>query len=570
EEVDDREKLEHRVTEIFLRDRIASSLGLQQLDLFLGRILNTLYQQSHELPAENLRLLLNYDPKKAVTPIYPVKKDLLDIIHLGNKGLNLVKLRGFGMPVPPGFIISTEVFRCREIVDNYPPAKKNFDDQVALEVAAVEKLARKTFGDPNNPLLFSVRSGSSISQPGMMDTFLDVGINETIVLGMITQTGNVWFGWDTYRRFLQSYGMAFGLLRNDFDGIIDDFKQRLGVPFKKDFTGQQMRDITLAYKALIQDSGIEIELSPISQLHVAIQKVFDSWKTPKAETYRRIMGISDDWGTAVTVQAMVFGNFSSESGAGVFFTHNPRWSGDMLTLWGDFSPGNQGEDVVSGLVSTYPISIKQAEIENRQKDTPLEISFPAIYQTMRDWANDLFYERHWSPQEMEFTFESPDTEDLYCLQTRDMVIRERKKVYSFDTAQEKHVKFLGHGIGVSGGAMTGRIVFTLEEIQHWRKAEPETSLIIVRGDTVPDDIREIHEADGLLTARGGSTSHAAIVAHRLGKTCVVGCANMVCMERQRTCSFNKEFLKSGDWVSIDGLEGSVYPGQMKIRKVESS
>ncbi|MFH1933788.1 MAG: PEP/pyruvate-binding domain-containing protein [Pseudomonadota bacterium] len=570
EEVDDREKLEHRVTEIFLRDRIASSLGLQQLDLFLGRILNTLYQQSHELPAENLRLLLNYDPKKAVTPIYPVKKDLLDIIHLGNKGLNLVKLRGFGMPVPPGFIISTEVFRCREIVDNYPPAKKNFDDQVALEVAAVEKLARKTFGDPNNPLLFSVRSGSSISQPGMMDTFLDVGINETIVLGMITQTGNVWFGWDTYRRFLQSYGMAFGLLRNDFDAIIDDFKQRLGVPYKKDFTGQQMRDITLAYKALIQDSGIEIELSPISQLHVAIQKVFDSWKTPKAETYRRIMGISDDWGTAVTVQAMVFGNFSSESGAGVFFTHNPRWSGDMLTLWGDFSPGNQGEDVVSGLVSTYPISIKQAEIENRQKDTSLEISFPAIYQTMRDWANDLFYERHWSPQEMEFTFESPDTEDLYCLQTRDMVIRERKKVYSFDTAQEKHVKFLGHGIGVSGGAMTGRIVFTLEEIQHWRKAEPETSLIIVRGDTVPDDIREIHEADGLLTARGGSTSHAAIVAHRLGKTCVVGCANMVCMERQRTCSFNKELLKSGDWVSIDGLEGSVYPGQMKIRKVESS
>jgi pyruvate,orthophosphate dikinase len=439
-----------------------------------------------------------------------------------------------------------------------------------LEVAAVEKLARKTFGDPNNPLLFSVRSGSSISQPGMMDTFLDVGINEEIVLGMVARTGNEWFGWDTYRRFLQSYGMAFGLLRDDFDAIIDDFKQRLGVPFKKDFAGLQMKAITMAYKSLIQDSGIEIELSPFGQLHVAIQKVFDSWKTPKAETYRRIMSISDDWGTAVTVQAMVFGNFSSESGAGVFFTHNPRWSGDMVTLWGDFSPGNQGEDVVSGLVSTYPVSIKQAEIENRPKDTALETSFPAIYQTMSDWANDLFYERHWSPQEMEFTFESPDTEDLYCLQTRDMVIRERTKAYSFDMAQEKHVKFLGHGIGVSGGAMTGRIVFTLEEIQRWRKAEPDTSLIIVRGDTVPDDIREIHEADGLLTARGGSTSHAAIVAHRLGKTCVVGCSNLVCMERQRTCSFNQEFLKSGDWVSIDGLEGSVYSGKMKIRKVESS
>ena len=158
----------------------------------------------------------------------------------------------------------------------------------------------------------------------MMDTFLDVGIDETIVLGLAAQTGNEWFGWDTYRRFLQSYGMAFGLLRDDFDAIIDDFKQRLGVPYKKDFTGQQMMDITLTYKSLIQENGIEIESSPFAQLHVAIQKVFDSWHTKKAETYRRIMGISDDWGTAVTVQAMVFGNFSRESGAGVFFTHNPR------------------------------------------------------------------------------------------------------------------------------------------------------------------------------------------------------------------------------------------------------
>jgi pyruvate,orthophosphate dikinase len=280
------------------------------------------------------------------------------------------------------------------------------------------------------------------------------------------------------------------------------------------------------------------------------------------------MGISDDWGTAITVQAMVFGNFSRESGAGVFFTHNPRWSGDMLTLWGDFTPWNQGEDVVSGLVRTYPISIKQAEIENRESDTSLETLFPEIYKTIRNWSKDLVYERQWSPQEMEFTFESPDTKDLYCLQTRDMVMRERKKAYSFDSAQEKPVKFLGHGIGVSGGAMTGRIVFSLEEIQHWRKTEPETSLIIVRGDTVPDDIKEINEADGLLTARGGSTSHAAIVAHRLGKTCVVGCANLVCWERQRACSLNQKSLKSGDWVSIDGLEGSVYSGQMKIKMME--
>jgi pyruvate,orthophosphate dikinase len=402
----------------------------------------------------------------------------------------------------------------------------------------------------------------------MMDTFLDVGINEEIIRGLVARTGNEWFGWDTYRRFLQSYGMSFGLSRDDFDAIIDDFKNRLGVQFKKDFTGRQMKDITLAYESLIEGNGIAIERSPVGQLHVAIWKVFDSWQASKAEAYRNIMGISDDWGTAVTVQAMVFGNFSREAGAGVFFTHNPRWSGDMLTLWGDFTPGNQGEDVVAGLVRTHPISIKQAEIENRRSEMTLETRFPDIYKTMRKWAKDLVYERKWSPQEMEFTFEGPDMEGLYCLQTRDMVMRERKKVYSFDTDEQKNAKFLGHGIGVSGGAMSGRVVFSLDEIRHWRQAEPETSLIIVRGDTVPDDIREIYEADGLLTARGGSTSHAAIVAHRLDKTCVVGCGDLVCMERESSCSLSQEFLKSGDWVSIDGLEWSVYSGRMKIREVE--
>ncbi|MBW1887379.1 MAG: pyruvate, phosphate dikinase, partial [Deltaproteobacteria bacterium] len=565
---EDREKLVHMATEIFLRDRIASSLGLQQLDLFLSRILNTLYRQSHELPKERLRLLLSYDPQKVVTPINPAKKGISDIIHLGNKGLNLVRMKGLGLPIPPGFIITTEVFRCRELVNHYPPANKNFREQVALEVGALEQLAGKRLGDPYNPLLLSVRSGSSISQPGMMNTFLDVGINEKIVQGMAANTGNEWFSWDTYRRFLQSYGMAFGLLRDDFDAIIDEFKQRSGIPYKKDFIGQQMKDVALAYKSLIQDSGVEIEESPFEQLHIAIREVFDSWHASKAETYRKIMGISDDWGTAVTVQAMVFGNFSQRSGSGVFFTHNPRWPGDMLTLWGDFTPGNQGEDVVSGLVRTHPISKKQAEIENRDSETTLETRFPGIYQAMRKWAKELVYEREWSPQEMEFTFEAPNVKDLYCLQTRDMVMRERKKVYSFDIAPGTPVDFLGHGIGVSGGAMRGKIVFSIEEIRRWRKKEPETSLILIRGDTVPDDIREIHEADGLLTARGGSTSHAAITAHRLGKTCVVGCADLVCKEKESACAFNQKVLQSGDWISIDGLEGSVYAGQMKIREME--
>ncbi len=280
------------------------------------------------------------------------------------------------------------------------------------------------------------------------------------------------------------------------------------------------------------------------------------------------MGISDDWGTAVTVQAMVFGNLSRKSGAGVFFTHSPRWPGNTLVLWGDFTLGNQGEDVVSGLVRTLPISRKQAKIESRQSDTTLEALFPEIYHGVREWAKELVYKRKWSPQELEFTFEGPDTKDLYCLQTRNMVMRERKKVCSFDVTQRTSANFLGHGIGVSGGAMTGRVVFSLEEIRHWRKAEPGTSLVFIRNDTVPDDIKEVYEADGLLTARGGSTSHAAIVAHRLGKTCVVGCADLVCKEKERTCSLDKTVLKSGDWISIDGLEGSIYSGQMKIKEIE--
>ncbi len=568
EAVGDEEKMVHRVTEVFLRDRIAASLGLQQLDLFLGHILHTLYQQSNKLPKEDLRLLLSYDPLKALTSMDKVKKGVLDIIHLGNKGLNLVKMKGLGLPVPPGFIITTEVFRCRHVIDTYAPAKKDLEEQVASGVAELERRTGRLFGSPHNPLLLSVRSGSSISQPGMMNTFLDVGINEDVVEGMIALTGNKWFGWDTYRRFLQSYGMADGLLRDDFDAVIDAFKGRLGVPYKRNFSGEQMREVALAYKSLIQDAGIEIAEEPFEQLYIAIGKVLDSWHAPKAESFRKIMGISDDWGTAASVQAMVFGNFSRESGAGVFFTHNPRWSGDMLMLWGDFTPGNQGEDVVSGLVRTLPISRKQADIENRESDTTLEALFPEIYRSIRERAKELIYERKWSPQEIEFTFEGLHAQDLYFLQTRDMAMRERKTVYSFDLTSRMGAAFLGHGIGVSGGAMTGRVVFSLEEIDHWRKREPETSLIIVRSDTVPDDIQEIYEADGLLTARGGSTSHAAIVAHRLGKTCVVGLPNLICTEKEKACSFDQKGLSSGDWISIDGMEGSVYLGKIRIKKME--
>lgn len=563
----DREKLTHRISEVFFRDRIAASLGLQQLDLFLSRIMSTLFHQSNKLPKEKLHRLLNYDPQRAMTSIVEANNRATGIIYLGNKGLNLIKLRNFGLPVPPGFIITTEAFRCRAIIDGFLPAQQNFTEQVAHQISLLERTSGKRFGDPRNPLLLSVRSGASISQPGMMDTFLDVGINAEIAEGLAAKSGNPWFAWDNYRRFIQCTGMAYGMERDDFDAIISEFKQKLGIPLKRGFSGEQMKRMALAYRERVQGQGYPVPENPIDQLHKTIQLVFASWESAKAQTYREIMGISDDWGTAVTVQEMVFGNLGQSSGTGVIFTHNPRWSGDTLNLWGDFTIGNQGEDVVSGLVATLPISIKQQSIEMRETDITLESHFPEIYQAIKDWANLLIYKKGWSPQEIEFTFERPSADAIYVLQTRDMAIRERKRVLTFAVHQKQKAQLLGNGIGVSGGAMSGRVVFNLEEIDHWRRSEPDCSLILLRGDTVPDDIKEIHAADGLLTARGGVTSHASVVAHRLGKTCVVGCADLICKEREGTGQFYDTLVKSGDYISIDGRGGAVYQGLMGIDEV---
>lgn len=564
-----RQDLLHGVSEIFFREKIAACLGLQQLDRFLGRILNTLFQQSYKLPAERLRLLLNYDPERAMMSIIRPSSKAAGIIYLGNKGFNLVKLRNFGFPVPPGFIITTEVFRCRAVIEEYGPAQENFREQVLNHIKEVEQACPDgaTFGNSNNPLLFSVRSGSSISQPGMMDTFLDVGINEDIAEGLAKVTGNQWFAWDCYRRFLQCWGMGHGLKRDDFDSVIKTFKELWDIPLKRGFPGEMMRSVALAYRRMIEEADIEVKDDPFEQLLVTIQMVLNSWDTAKAKTYRRIMGISDDWGTAVTVQVMVFGNKSNDSGTGVFFTHNPRWQGDdSIRLWGDFTVENQGEDVVSGLVNTNPISISQQNIEMRDTDVILETHFPDIYKTLKEWAEDLIYKKGWSPQEMEFTFESKSPEDLHLLQTRDMGIRERKQKITCRPADIPEEQLLGHGIGVSGGLMSGRVVFTLEDIDHWREQAPETPLILLRSDTVPDDIRELNAADGILTARGGLTSHAAVVAHRLEKTCVVGCGNLVCRESEKTGTFDSVTIRSGDFISIDGQEGTVYEGKVAAQQ----
>ena len=561
-------KLDQRVADIFFRDRIATSLGLQQLDVFLNRILNTLFRQSERLSQDELSALLNYDPKSSVTSIDEEKRFTHNIIYLGNKGLNLIKLSQMGIAVPSGFIVTTEVFKCLDLIDAYIPASVNFKQNVNGMLADLEKKAGAKFGDPENPLLLSVRSGSSISQPGMLDSFLNVGINEDIAKSLAARSGNPWFAWDSYRRFLQAYGMVFGIARDRFDQVIRQHKEERGIAFKRYFTGDQMKAVALAYKKLVTDAGVSLVDSPMEQLYLSIHKVFSSWNSKRAKDYRKIMGISDDWGTAVTVQAMVYGNRSRESGSGVVFTHSPKLPGDTIRLWGDFTIGNQGEDVVSGLVKTLPISELQREYEKRDTKISLESRFPAVYDRLKSIVQDLIYEGGWNPQEIEFTFEGSEAADLYILQARDLSLRNRKKMVQFDADQSLlDSAYLGQGIGVSGGAMSGRIVFTLKEIDGFRRQDPEARLILVRNDTVPDDILEIDAADGVLTARGGMTSHAAVVAYNLRKTCVVGCENLICNEEERTCELDGIRMTTGDYISINGYKGTVYQGQIRVNAI---
>ncbi len=555
------------VTERFLRDVVSGSFGLQQLDNFISRILRTLFEQAEGLNVGNLDLLLSYDPEKSLSMIHACNKAANDRIHLGNKGYNLVKLASLGVPVPPGFIITTEAFRCMPAISQFGPARDHLNKEIDDQIRTLEKLTGKRFGDPVNPLLVSVRSGAAVSMPGMMNSFLNVGLNQAAVGGLIGQTARPWFAWDCYRRFLQCWGMFFGIERDIFDAIIGSFKRRYDVGVKIQFTPEQMKEVALAYQVAIRELGVEISDDPKTQLETAISLVFRSWNSPKAQTYRRVLGISEDWGTAVIVQAMVYGNLDSTSGTGVLFTRNPWGSGDRAMLWGDYTTGAQGEDVVSGLVKTLCISNEQRLVEERTFDVSLEDRFPEIYSSLLRIIKNLIYNEKWGAQEIEFTFEGEKKDALHILQARDMAIVRKDCLAAFLPSPELTSSYLSSGIGVGGCALSGRVVFDFDDIDEFRHTDPAVPLILIRSDTVPDDIGYISAADGLLTARGGATSHAAIIAKKLGKTCVVGCNKLVVFEDDKRFELNDRVIKAGDFLSIDGKNGSVYLGRHSVEEI---
>lgn len=564
EETGPRESI-HPAVERFLRDLISGTFGLQYLDNLLARIQLILSEQKQTLSEGDLDLLMTYDRKKVSCPIHHPNRLTNDLIHLGSKGYNLAVLASEGIPVPPGFIVTTEVFRCFRIIEQYKHAHDHFEREIRSGIQQIEKATGKEFGNFRHPLLLAVRSGSTISMPGMMSTLLNVGINEEILEGLVRSTGEAWFAWDNYRRFIQSWGMSFGMERDVFSEIMRNYKAKYGVEKKRQFSGEQMRLVALAYRRAVEERHITLYEDPWAQLQVAIQQVIRSWDSTKAKQYREIMGISGSWGTAIIVQAMVFGNLGLSSGSGVFFTAHPYRKVRRVALWGDFTPGNQGEDIVGGLVTTYPISREQREMERRQGDPSLEEDFPGVYKRLFEIAKYLVYEKKWIPQEVEFTFESPREEDLYILQSRDMVSTKREKFDVFLPSASLQDRFIGKGIGVSGGALSGRVVFTLKDIQLLRQEDPAAPLILIRSDTVPDDIQEISLTDGLLTAKGGQTSHAAIVAFELDKTCVVGCPNLVVMESESRCLINHTVVKRGDYISLDGRKGMVFFGKHEIK-----
>ncbi|QRN84792.1 pyruvate phosphate dikinase [Clostridia bacterium] len=550
-------------SEGFYREILSSAFLIQQLDNFISDSINKLHRVIDNYSQKYIRNMMTYNPDLTVSPFNRATPRIDNRVFLGAKAYYLKKLTSYNFPIPAGFVLTTEVFRHMETVLDHPYMSLELEELIYENIREIERITKQKFGDKSNPLLLSVRSGTAISLPGGMSTFLNVGINDEIATNLAKDPDKAWMSWDSYRRFIQSWGMFNGIERSYFDIQMKNLKEKYGVVKKADFNSSQMKELVDQYKVVLLEHKVFINNDPYKQLKQAINMVLDSWNTPRAISYRKHLQIADEWGTAVIVQKMVMGNKSKKSGSGVVFTHNPKLSKPGINLYGDFTLCSQGEDIVAGLVHTLPISENQRKEDYQDSEISLKSAFPKIYKRLKEISWDLIYNYGFSNQEIEFTFESEEPEDLYILQTREQIINAKERISYFNVPAED-MKLIGRGIGTDGGCLTGKICFDMEDLNLYKKESPEYDLILVRPDTVPDDIPKIFICDGLVTSRGGVTSHSAVTAGKLGKVCIVNCRDLVIDDMKKECIINKMSLKSGDIISIDGKSGNIFWGSYPI------
>src|SRR5574344_3088728 len=491
---------------------------------------------------------------------------------LGGKGANLAEMAGLGLPVPQGFTISTEA--CTRYYDDGKKIGADIEGQILEYIGKLEASAGKKFGDKANPRLVSVRSGARASMPGMMDTILNLGLNETVVASLVEQTKNPRGAWDCYRRFIQMCSdVVMEVGKKHFEKLIDEMKAKKNVTNDLDLTADDLKALAGQFKQEYKNTiGKDFPSDAKEQLFEAIKAVFRSWDNPRANVYRRDNDIPYSWGTAVNVQMMAFGNLNDESGTGVAFTRDPA-TGEKK-LMGEFLMNAQGEDVVAGVRTPMPIA-KMADV------------MPDVFKQFQKICATL--EKHYRDmQDMEFTIEN---KKLFMLQTRngkrtakaalriacDLVdegVRTEKEAVlmieprnldtllhpQFDTASLKKGKVMGKGLPASPGAACGKIVFTAEDAMAWKKRGEK--VVLVRLETSPEDIEGMKSAQGILTVRGGMTSHAAVVSRGMGTCCVSGCQEIKMDEENKTFVLAGKTYHEGDWLSLDGSTGCIYDGQI--------
>ncbi len=488
---------------------------------------------------------------------------------LGGKGANLAEMTKLGFPVPQGFTVTTEA--CTRYYDDGRKIGDDIIAEIKEKLAVAEQIAGKKFGDAKNPFLVSVRSGARASMPGMMDTILNLGLNDEVVEGLAELTGNARFAYDSYRRFIQMFSdVVMGIAKPKFEKIIDEIKEERGVKLDTELTAEDLKELIARYKVLYkEEKGEDFPQNPQDQLIESVEAVFRSWDNPRAIVYRRMNDIPYDWGTAVNVQAMVFGNTGEKSGTGVAFTRNPA-TGEKK-LYGEYLMNAQGEDVVAGIRTPNPIS-------------HLEQDMPEVYQQFVDIATKL--ENHYKDmQDMEFTIENGK---LYMLQTRngkrtaaaalkiavDLVDEglattkeallkvEPRQLDSllhptFDPDALKKSSPAATALPASPGAACGKIYFNAADAV-MASSERNEKVVLVRLETSPEDIEGMNVSEGVLTARGGMTSHAAVVARGMGTCCVAGCGELTVNEEEKYCVLAGKRLNEGDYISLDGSTGNIY------------